>query len=64
MNDNKESEWIDIDYSIFGSVHARCKRCTRIKTVKGKDTGFGYEYKLPMYCENCGAEMKNGGVLK
>ena len=56
-----ESEWINIDYFIFAHISAQCRECGHGISRKGKDTGWGYEYSLPMFCEGCGAKMKNGG---
>lgn len=51
----RSGKWIDKDYGILGYCCATCSRCKFRNAVKGVDTGWGHDYIMPKYCENCGS---------
>lgn len=51
----RNGKWTDKSYAYFGHCGVTCSNCGHRISVKGADNGFGHDYVLPKYCENCGS---------
>lgn len=52
-------EWINKRHGI-GWCSAECSICGNHVGGKAIDTGFGFDYTFPKFCDNCGADMTGG----
>lgn len=52
-------EWINKRHGV-GWCCAECSICGNRVIGKTFATGFGFEYKFPKLCDDCGADMRGG----